>query len=181
MAPRESERARRERTAASSRRNHHRKKRSRATRPTSSSEESGSARRSNALSADALAQLNRDNVRHQRKPERAKRVRREEYRETIQNPDREHRHDKRKKKRVVSGAIVEEGRARPGLRGGGWSDEGYEKEDFYQKPTPKRRRKKYCTYLLGDHVDVLTNGFLLRDHWRHRDSSNHCHHCGGCG
>ncbi|KFA46674.1 hypothetical protein S40293_10197 [Stachybotrys chartarum IBT 40293] len=153
MAPRESERARRERTAASSRRNQHRKKRSRATRPTSSSEESGSARRSNALSADALAQLNRDNVRHQRKPERAKRVRREEYRETAQNPDRGHRHDKRKKKRVVSGAIVEEGRARPGLRGGGWSDEGYEKEDFYQKPIPKRRRKKY--WIIGGIVIVL--------------------------
>ncbi|KAH7312402.1 glycoside hydrolase superfamily [Stachybotrys elegans] len=133
---------RRERHAASSSRNPHRSRRPSTSRPATSSDEAASGRRSNGLSADALAQLNRDNARQSRKPERPKRVRREDYKETVRNPDRVHKQSKGRKKRVVSGAIVEEGRAPTRLRGGGWSEDSYEKEDFYQRPEPKRRKKK---------------------------------------
>ncbi|OAQ78645.1 exo-beta-1,3-glucanase [Purpureocillium lilacinum] len=56
---------------------------------------------------------------------------------------RKHQH-KHKKRRVVSGAMMEEGRVRrSGLRGGGrWSEDSLEKEDYYHRPRQKKSRKK---------------------------------------
>ncbi|KAG9251456.1 glycoside hydrolase superfamily [Emericellopsis atlantica] len=54
---------------------------------------------------------------------------------------------KGKKKRVVSGAIMEEGKARPALRGGRneeWrsSEQSFEKQDYYHRPSKKKKKKK---------------------------------------
>ena len=147
MAPKESSRSKhrhRDGHEESSRKHQHKKRRSKTSRPETSSDDSGSGRRSNALSANALAQLNREQARHKHRSERDKRVRREDYRAAAQQPDRLPREKHRSKKRVVSGAIVEEGRAPIGLRGGAWSEESYEKADFYQRPAPKKNRKKLC-------------------------------------
>jgi hypothetical protein len=50
---------------------------------------------------------------------------------------------------VVSGAVMEEGRVKTGLRGGRheewrWSDQSFEKEDYYHRPRAKKSRKKLC-------------------------------------
>lgn len=48
------------------------------------------------------------------------------------------------KRRVVSGAVMEEGRVKSGLRGGGrgeWSQDSLEK-DYYNTKAPKKRKKK---------------------------------------
>ncbi|KAI9151750.1 putative glucan 1,3-beta-glucosidase D [Paramyrothecium foliicola] len=156
MAPKESSRPKdrhRDRHGDSAKRHQNKKRRSKTTRPETSSDDSHSGRRSNALSADALAQLNRDNVRSKHRSERDKRVRREEYRAAAQHPDKLPRgKDSRKKRRVVSGAIVEEGRAATGLRGGAWSEDSYEKGDYYQRSAPKKRKKKLCKF--GDEAST---------------------------
>lgn len=153
-----------------SKRKHDRKRRSHAQRPGTSSDESRNEAGSAALSREALARLERENARHKRKTERTKKAKGADYREVNQeqSPKRE-RHKsrpkdeerpkaakddkkKKKKRRVVSGAIMEEGRAQgAGLRGGRgdewrWSDQSFEKGDFYRRPPPKKtkRRKKLC-------------------------------------
>ncbi|KAF8852067.1 glycoside hydrolase [Acephala macrosclerotiorum] len=151
-------------------RSHHyeQKRRTRRSKHQSSSSQSGSQ----LLSADALAQLDRLN---QHQPERAetppKKTRRKRPREIIvdekievvESPRREHKERKRKSRRVVSGALLEEGDGRTlrniksgekydryeqdsygdertlGVRGGAKYD-GYEKES-YEDPTPKSKRK----------------------------------------
>lgn len=84
--------------------------------------------------------------------ERPKRVHREEYQDLpYEKPRREH---KNKKKRVVSGAVMEEGRSRGmrggGLRGGGWSssdNNSIEKEYLVDEPPrPLKKRKKLCRW-----------------------------------
>lgn len=76
---------------------------------------------------------------------------RDDYRELARDAERD-RHDRHrerekrrgdgKKRRVVSGAVMEEGRVKSGLRGGGqWSEESLEK-DYYNTKAPKKRSKK---------------------------------------
>lgn len=115
-------------------------------------------RSSNTLSAGALAQLNQENARQKAKSERPKRVKREDYRAVDREPDRYERaerprkHDRHdKKRRVVSGAVMEEGMARSGIRGGGWSEDSFDKEDFYQKSQPKKNKKKLCALMKSCH------------------------------
>ncbi|KJZ78483.1 hypothetical protein HIM_01874 [Hirsutella minnesotensis 3608] len=148
--PRPAPRARRRNGGESSSKNPQRKKRTQTRRTGTSSEGDASSR---ALSAGALAQLNRENARQNPKPERRKRPRRDETHEHEATPPRPRRQSHAspqknnkgtKKKRVVSGAVMEEGRVRrSGLRGGGaWSEKSLEKEDLYQKPKKKKSRKK---------------------------------------
>ncbi|KAF7548526.1 hypothetical protein G7046_g8645 [Stylonectria norvegica] len=168
----------RNRNGETSRKNQHKKRRSRTERPPTASDESPeersarrraeraeraerTERRSQGLSAGALDQLNRETARPKKRSERPlerpKRVNRDEYR--VVDPEeerpRKHRKDKDKRKRVVSGAIMEEGRAKSGLRGGGgWSEDSIEKEDFYHKSKPKKSKKKLWI-ILGVSVVVL--------------------------
>lgn len=160
---------RRSRQHDTSGRNQHRKKRSRDQRPNTGTDESRGDS-SHALSSEALAQLERRNQRDKRKAERTRRTSRgANYHEVEQSPrrerertrdhDRERRRERtadaprekpqatakdRKKRRVVSGAIMEEGRARgSGLRGGRgeehrWSEQSLDKEDYYHRPKAKK-------------------------------------------
>lgn len=157
MAPREAARPPRRHQDSGTRR--HKKRKSGQRKHTSTSEETDSGRRSHSLSADALAQLNRDNARRSarakresesrpiREPERKpKRAIRDGYREARGSPDeREDRHRAKRKRRVVSGAILEEGRGSRGLRGGGGhSYDSLEKDNNYAWPEPKNKRKRLC-------------------------------------
>ncbi|KAH0601591.1 hypothetical protein MHUMG1_00469 [Metarhizium humberi] len=163
MAPREgAHRSSRPRHAEgageSSKRHHqHRKKKSPTKRhgATSNSEESREERRrrrpssSQNLSSGALAQLNRENDRRKRKAEKdRRRHHRGEYQEVDttprSTPQKPRKHHKSKKRRVVSGAIMEEGRAgRSGLRGGGsWGEDEFEKEELYRRHKKRKPRKR---------------------------------------
>lgn len=156
MAPRDAARPSRRHHDSGTRR--HKKRKSSHRKHASTSEEADSGRRSHSLSADALAQLNRDNARRsshtrrvselrplrepERKPKRAHRDK-----EARGSPgDREERHRAKRKRRVVSGAILEEGRGSHGLRGGhGYSYDSLEKDDHYGWPEPKKnKRKRLC-------------------------------------
>ncbi|WYZ37771.1 hypothetical protein EsH8_II_001277 [Colletotrichum jinshuiense] len=173
MAPGESSRPSSHRPRDSSGRNHrHKKRRSQGhgtRRPATDSGESREERRSQTLSADALARLNEDNTRRHKKRRESnaerprdaerRRARREEYRDApkekpkkvkreedrdlpYEKPRKEH---KSKKRRVVSGAVMEEGRSRGHLRGGGWSSSGHSIEKEYlmdDPPKPVKKRKK---------------------------------------
>ncbi|KAG9248042.1 beta-glucosidase 6 [Calycina marina] len=87
---------------------------------------------SQALSADSLAKLNQLNQFSSRQEDiRPKRTRRKQNRDVVDEKiivERSPRQHKRKKRRVVSGAILEEGNSRAlrGIRGGA----GYEKEAY---------------------------------------------------
>lgn len=115
------------------------------------SDESRDERGSHSLSAGALAQLERDNARRKKRPERAARDHRGTYhaadRTPIATPEKTRKQNRGKKRRVVSGAIMEEGRARTGMRGGQMmSEDSYDKEDYYRQPKPKKSKKKLCGY-----------------------------------
>ncbi|GJC96664.1 betaglucosidase 6 [Colletotrichum higginsianum] len=134
--------------------------------PATESGESRDERRSQTLSADALAALNHENTkrrkrRESRDPERdaeraaeraerrrarreqqyrdaprerPRRAEREEDREAVyEKPRRDH---KSRKRRVVSGAVMEEGRSRGHLRGGGWSSSNNSLEKEYLMDDP---------------------------------------------
>lgn len=157
MAPQESSsrpvpRARHRHGGEASKRDQHRKRKTHTRRPTASTDESRGEESSQGLSAGALAQLNRANARQKPRGEQRKRT----PRQAIPEPDtrapktRKHQHvdqrkstKKGKKRRVVSGAVMEEGRVgRQGLRGGGgWSEGSLEKEGLYQRPRKKSRRR----------------------------------------
>ncbi|KAG6238824.1 hypothetical protein E4U25_001367 [Claviceps purpurea] len=173
MAPRESARPDRQRrqrqrpgaTEPSTRQ--HRKKRSTTQKPdpTSNSEESrdeGRSRGSSShktLSSGALAQLNRENERRKQRAHRERRrQRRGGYEEVdgaprVAAPTYSRKHAPSKKRRVVSGAIMEEGRARTsGLRGGGsWGEDEFEREKYNAKKmeSPKGSKKKLWWILGG--------------------------------
>ncbi len=163
----------RHRHSESAGRTQHRKQRARRQRPETSSE---ATRESQPLSVDALARLERENARQKRKAEKTRKSRGASYQEVDQEPRRERakerarhrdgdRHQKRerqheqlkpskgrgKKRRVVSGAIMEEGRVESGLRGGRneewrWSDQSYTKEEYYRPKRQKKSRKKLCGF-----------------------------------
>lgn len=78
--------------------------------------------------------------------EKPRRVHKEDYRDApYEKPRKDH---KRKKGRLVSGAILEEGRGSRGLRGGGWASSdsnSIEKEYLVDDPPkPIKKRKKLC-------------------------------------
>ena len=145
----------RHRNAESSRKKQQRKSSSKPQhhrRPATSSDESRDEGRSRHLSANALADLNRENGRQRPRADRPRRPARAEYREARQQtPDSPRQTPRTKKKRrVVSGAVMEEGRVRSGLRGGHgeWSEESWDKADYYARP-PRRKKsskKKLCQY-----------------------------------
>lgn len=90
-----------------------------------------------------------------RKPRRAQRDVNSEIDEQPLYDQRHMSRDRRKKSRVVSGAIVEEGRAVPNIRGGAGSKHGSydsydsilnEKEGFLKPRPPTNRKKKKCRY-----------------------------------
>jgi hypothetical protein len=195
-SPRRADRHRR-RNEQSSRRDAHRKKKSRSRRPGTSSDESREERRSHGLSAGALDQLNRENAKPKKKTERPKKTGREDYHEVDQEPRRtrdrnkdrqkERNRDKRKQ-RVVSGAMMEEGRINSGLRGGRgadrpdewrWSEQSYEKEDYYRQIRPKKSRKRLCKE--SESVEPMTLTLSSRDYSWLRCCRHHHHHCcSGC-
>ncbi|OAA51888.1 exo-beta-1,3-glucanase [Metarhizium rileyi] len=167
MAPREgAQRSGRRRQAdgagESSKRHQHRRKRPAAGRPgaTSKAEERREEKRhrrassSQNLSAGALAQLDREHDRRKRKTDKDRRKhQRGEYQEvgttprsTPQKPRKPH---KSKKRRVVSGAVMEEGRAgRSGLRGGGsWGEDEFDKEELYRRRRREKPKKKLWVIL----------------------------------
>ncbi|KAH7271307.1 hypothetical protein FSOLCH5_004177 [Fusarium solani] len=148
----------RQRNGQSSRKNGHKKKRSSGSRRPAAGSEEARDRSSKSLSAGALADLDRENARQKKRSERASRANRDESRRPVRanhdeprrrdrdrerdrDPDRPRTHRKGKKRRVVSGAIMEEGRAQTELRGGGGSIDSLEK-DFYQRERPKKSKKK---------------------------------------
>jgi glucan 1,3-beta-glucosidase len=127
---------------------HHRRERRRShhdsprrSRHEASASESGSQ----ALSADTLAKLNLLNQ-HERSrpgevtPKKARRKRHYEVTEAKMVVERPRRQHKRKKRRVVSGAMLEEGKSEKlrGLRGGA---SGY-KEDRYEEELGDGKKKK---------------------------------------
>lgn len=146
MAPRESPRPRpRDRAHHDSRRSHADKPKRKSRGDTPSSHTS-----SQALSADSLAKLNLLNQRTSREQEiRTKRTRRKREHEYINEKpvvvERERRHRKERSRRVVSGALLEEGNGRRlrSIRGGG---DRYERADDNGKR--KKRICKHKTYLL---------------------------------
>ncbi|OIW25207.1 glycoside hydrolase [Coniochaeta ligniaria NRRL 30616] len=171
MAPREGTRpSKRHRESAA---NKHHKKRKSSSRPRpKSASEGDSSRSSHGLSADALAELNRHNDRQStnarprgsiprpkpegkskpRKEERkSKRPPRDDYDDRLQDDeyrDKEWRRQRKKKQRIVSGAILEEGRSRH-LRGGAGSYDSLEREkdEAYAWPPPaKNKRKRIWIY-----------------------------------
>lgn len=118
------------------------KRRSHTRRPATASDDAGEDRGSHSLSSGALAQLNKEHAKRKKTPDR----RRSSYRPVDRIVEQEHirprKKPRHKKKRVVSGAIMEEGRAR--RHGRHWSDESFEKEEYYHKPPSKWKNKKLC-------------------------------------
>jgi glucan 1,3-beta-glucosidase len=91
---------------------------------------------------------------------------REQDRERERERERLKTTKKEKKKRVVSGAIMEEGKAQPALRGGRheewrWSDQSFEKQDYYHRPSKrktkkKKLKKKWCKYITSPRTVSLS-------------------------
>jgi glucan 1,3-beta-glucosidase len=145
MAPRESPRPRPREKA------HQDSRRPRGDNPHRHSRENtpSSATSSQALSADSLAKLNLLNARTSREQEvRTKRTRRKREHEFVNEKpvvvERERRYRKERSRRVVSGALLEEGDGRRlrGIRGGDRYEKGgerYEKEEDVGK-----RKKRIC-------------------------------------
>lgn len=152
--PRERDRDRDGDRDRSRRRDGQRKRKSGSRRPASGSEDTRD-RSSRTLSSHALADLERENARQKKRSERPSRDyrdesrrperRRDEQRRRDRDPEKPRTHGKSKKKRVVSGAVMEEGQSRAHLRGGGGSVDTIDKEkDFYLSKPPKKSKKKLC-------------------------------------
>ncbi|ODA82407.1 hypothetical protein RJ55_00914 [Drechmeria coniospora] len=168
MAPREPSRPahrHRDRTSDAVRKNQHKKKKHKAKRPATASDESKDGRETHSLSSGALAQLEREHARQKHKTQRRKRPPREpkdDQDEKVKGepemPAVKARKQNRRarKKRMVSGAIMEEGRVRnSGMRAGGsWSEDSFEKEAFFHRPRQKKSKKKLWI-LLGCSLVVL--------------------------
>ncbi|KAJ4263930.1 hypothetical protein NW762_005968 [Fusarium torreyae] len=156
----------RDRDRHGQRKNGQRKKRSQTSRRPVSGSEDSRDRGSRTLSANALADLERENARQKKRSERASRAhrdesrkpeRRDEQRRRDREPDKPRTHRKDKKRRVVSGAIMEEGQARTHLRGGWGSVDSVEQEkDFYLSKPPKKSKRKLCGGGSSDDSDDTT-------------------------
>ncbi|KAG5925467.1 hypothetical protein E4U42_004277, partial [Claviceps africana] len=122
------------------------------------------------LSSGALEQLDRENERRRLRAERERRRRqREGGYEAVDGGARtaphrsSNRHDRSRKRRVVSGAAMEEGRVRtPGLRGGGgsWAEDEFAREKYEAKKMSqerdKKRTRKKLWWILGGIGTVVT-------------------------
>ncbi|KAH8819011.1 exo-beta-1,3-glucanase [Xylogone sp. PMI_703] len=135
----------RERERRHARRRHHGSAPSaRRYRPESTTESSLSQPASQGLSADSLATLNLINREAARREEMAtRRMRRKRNREVVDEnltTEREKRPHRRRKNRIVSGSLLEEGESAKlrGLRGGGIIQE----EDQYEAEERSRKKKK---------------------------------------
>ncbi|CAJ0547987.1 Ff.00g047410.m01.CDS01 [Fusarium sp. VM40] len=148
------------------RKNGQRKRKSESSRRPVPDSEDNRDRSSRTLSANALADLERENARQKKRSERASRAykgesrkppRSEEYRKIARDrdPDRPRTHGKSKKKRVVSGAIMEEGHSKAHLRGGGGSVDTVEQEKDYYRSKPPKKNKKKLWIAIGVSVVVL--------------------------
>jgi glucan 1,3-beta-glucosidase len=95
-----------------------------------------------------------DKRKHRAEKERRRKRHRGEYQEVDttprSTPQKPRKHQQSKKRRVVSGAVMEEGRVgRSGLRGGGsWGEYEYEKEQLYRQHKKRKSRKKLCEQTL---------------------------------
>jgi len=165
MAPKEPQKPSQRQRESSGKKHHHKRRRSETVpsprKSESAPEESRRDRRSHPpLSAGALAQLGVQNTRSsprrasESRPHRA--VGRRDSREAQQLlaerriAERSRNHHKNRKRRVVSGAALEEGRGIRGLRGGAVStDYSLGKDDLYHRPRSKKNRKKLCESYTG--------------------------------
>lgn len=175
MAPREGGTRPSKRQRESAANKHHKKRKSGSRHTPKSASEGDSSRRSHPLSADALAELNRHNAREStsarprresipiprpearpkpRKEERKpKRASRDEYDDRLRDDeyrDKEWRRHRKKKQRIVSGAVLEEGRSRH-LRGGAGSYDSLEREkdEAYAWAPPAKNKKKRIWIISG--------------------------------
>lgn len=150
MAPRDREessrpsnRRQRPRNSESAKRRDQRKKKSHHRRPATASDDTREDAGSHSLSSNALAALNKQHAK-QKKHGGDRDRRKPSYRIVEADADKDQprtrKPPKRKKKRVVSGAIMEEGRARG--HGRNWSDDSYEKEEYYVNKKKKSWSKK---------------------------------------
>jgi glucan 1,3-beta-glucosidase len=104
-----------------------------------------------ALSAGALAKLNYLNQQSPREPEITPKKSRQKRERVVSNEkyvaERSMKHEKRKKRRVVSGALLEEaeGEKLRGLRGGAYNY--YEKVD--ERDSFFKRNKRLCLFPLA--------------------------------
>ncbi|PHH78536.1 hypothetical protein CDD82_3003 [Ophiocordyceps australis] len=132
-APRAAHRHRQRHAGEASRRRQHGKKSKTARGPCVASTQG----KEETLSAGALARLNRENARKKAQ------VARSGKEEAVPPTGRKRHAPKAKKKRVVSGAMMEEGRVgKSGLRGGGWSQDSLDKHDFYGRGREHKSRRK---------------------------------------
>ena len=161
-SPRRGSRRPRPKHGESARRNHQRKRRSHTKRPGTSSDDTGETRGSHSLSPGALAQLEKENAKRKKQAEKERRKASHRREEPRRDPDAERAHlrsrkqQKNKKKRVVSGAIMEEGRAKGHNRG--WSEDSYEKEEYLPRPKKRWNKKKLrelTFYFILDCANVL--------------------------
>ncbi len=173
MAPNESPRPRpRERN------HHHERRRASRNHAKSRHESSSSQSGSQLLSANALAKLNQLNQQQSVRPEEVTptKTRRKRHREIVDEKlvvDRSRRQHKRKRRRVVSGALLEEGDSYrlKGFRGG----------EKYEEYGDGKRKKRLCRpffYL----ILYTKSDFLIRDvYWCSSCSFSHYHcGCSGC-
>ncbi|KAL1871179.1 hypothetical protein VTK73DRAFT_2230 [Phialemonium thermophilum] len=154
MAPRDPERAPRTNHRSGTRQ--HKKRKSSSHHYTSASEERTSGSSRHALSAQALAELDRANAKRTRVGKRRHTL----IDQTPETPDRRHkriyteedrygrrprahaeRHRAKRKRRVVSGALLEEGRR---VHGRTVSDsyDSFEKHDLRRWPEPKKKKRR---------------------------------------
>lgn len=141
----------RERERRHARRKHQAAGTPRRPRPQPASQSSLSEPNSQALSADSLAKLNRINRYAARRDEyAARKPRRRQNREIINEKvviERARKPHKRRKSRIVSGALLEEGEAAKlrGLRGGYVSEKRkHEDED----EVIRKKKKRICEFIL---------------------------------
>jgi glucan 1,3-beta-glucosidase len=164
MAPNESPRRHRERS------HHHEKRRANRRHAKSRHESSSSQSGSQLLSANALAQLNQLNQLPPRAEELTpQKKRRKRHREVVDENfvvEKSRRQHKRNKRRVVSGALLEEGDSRrlKGLRGGNKYDE-YKYEEYDNGKAKKRLCRDFDAIALENKADICYQGCSLVPQW----------------
>jgi glucan 1,3-beta-glucosidase len=126
-------------------------------RPHTSSDQSRSDRRSQPLSLDALAELNKQNAKRKKtgrvqQPERLMQDDYEAIGKAYQAEKARKQHRKRDKRRVVSGALLEEGQGQRRRRRGEDSDPSFDKYEEYLARRNRRRRKRLCESPLYTHI-----------------------------
>lgn len=136
---------------------------------------------SHALSAGALAKLNYLNQNPPSEPEITPKSRQKRERGVYEERyivERSRKQHKRKKRRVVSGALLEEaeGEKLRGLRGGTYNYEKNDKEEAFFK-----RRKRLCLLLDPTNPEVIKLTCLVRDWYCHLGLAPGYYHTSGSG